>query len=647
MTPLNPNAQPFQPRVPPHSTLTIATVNTCSWYNKIDAISNLVSSNNIDILGITETWLHDCIPDSALIPSTAFHIVRRDRPRNIATRGGGVSLLLRSSVKFIVHNELTPTDPSFEILCIELLKCTCPTFLFLCYRPPNQNVASFTNELQRILHKISPTAHIILMGDFNARLTAWNASDPDTREGRTGRTSSLLDLIATNQPHLLTNFSVLSTISDHCPVLADLRIQPLPPTTAPQTFFDYKRTNWHDLNDHLYDKGLSKLIDDAPDVDTAWEIWNTTVVNAISHYVPQSTRKSFPGNKPWFQSVHHKLRRRRDRLFASAKRSNCPVAWTAYRLTRNAFVNALRKAKRDYYHQFSDRLSGRGTYKWWRKVKTACNLDRPPSLIPDLVQNGISAQTDSSKADLLADLFSAVSQASNITTPLNLPAPSTSEVFSIKFLSSSTVFHTLSHLNIHTATTGGISNTVLRNTAEVTAISLTRLFNRCLTASSFPRDWKNSTITPVYKGSGAPSDPSNYRPISILNGVGKVYEHLVSKQFYQFVEDNDILSSNQYGFRRNRSTTDNLIRLTSSIQKSYDSRLPCDALFLDLRKARQSRSWGHHAPYPRLVRLQSNHLGEQFRQVAYHASTTSHCTLPAKTPNCRRASRFSYCTPSF
>ena len=89
----------------------------------------------------------------------------------------------------------------------------------------------------------------------------------------------------------------------------------------------------------------------------------------------------------------------------------------------------------------------------------------------------------------------------------------------------------------------------------------------------------------MFKGTGNPSHPVNYRPISLLNAVAKLYESMISRQFYSFVESHKIISSSQFGFCRKRSTVDQLVQLTSIVSRAFDSKSSCDQLFLDFSKA--------------------------------------------------------------
>ena len=86
---LNPNAQPYSPSpltlnyshfLSPKSKhyLRIGTLNTCSWRSRIDEVTQLVATHSIDVLGVTETWLHPSMPSTLLLPTAEFIVVRRD-----------------------------------------------------------------------------------------------------------------------------------------------------------------------------------------------------------------------------------------------------------------------------------------------------------------------------------------------------------------------------------------------------------------------------------------------------------------------------------------------------------------------------------------------------------------------------------------
>ena len=106
---------------------------------------------------------------------------------------------------------------------------------------------------------------------------------------------------------------------------------------------------------------------------------------------------------------------------------------------------------------------------------------------------------------------------------------------------------------------------VLKNSLSNIIEPLTHIINLSLKEGRVPHEWKRASITPLFKG-GDNMLPVNYRPISVLSVLSKVLEKLVFKQVYSYLDKNDILVSNQYGFRPKYSTTFALLDLIENIR---------------------------------------------------------------------------------
>ena len=111
---------------------------------------------------------------------------------------------------------------------------------------------------------------------------------------------------------------------------------------------------------------------------------------------------------------------------------------------------------------------------------------------------------------------------------------------------------------------------MIKDGAEELAVPLTYLINSCLEQSVFPDTEKYAKIIPVYK-SGKRSSMDNYRPISILPVLSKVFEKVVQKQLYEYLEKNSLLSPNQFAFRKHRSTQHPVTLLSDHIKGHMDS----------------------------------------------------------------------------
>ena len=89
----------------------------------------------------------------------------------------------------------------------------------------------------------------------------------------------------------------------------------------------------------------------------------------------------------------------------------------------------------------------------------------------------------------------------------------------------------------------------------------------------------------IYKNKGTPLDFNNYRPISVLSNIDKIFEKIIKERLVSFLNTNNILINNQFGFRNKHSTLHALISLTENIRKNLDVGNFSCAVFIDLQKA--------------------------------------------------------------
>ena len=129
-----------------------------------------------------------------------------------------------------------------------------------------------------------------------------------------------------------------------------------------------------------------------------------------------------------------------------------------------------------------------------------------------------------------------------------------------------------------------IPNKLLKIAADVAAPSLTAIFTASINTGIFPQEWKDSRVSPVYK-SGARNDPSNYRPISVIPVVAKTFETIVYEQLYKYLNNYNLLTTCQSGFRSLHSTLTALVEATNSWSVDIDNGLVNGVVFIDLKKA--------------------------------------------------------------
>ena len=113
--------------------------------------------------------------------------------------------------------------------------------------------------------------------------------------------------------------------------------------------------------------------------------------------------------------------------------------------------------------------------------------------------------------------------------------------------------------------------------------SLAFMFNTSIQTSMFPDSWKIARVTPIYKN-GDRTDESNYRPISVLPVISRLFEKLVTNQVYQHMEDNGLFSSGQSAYLRLHSTVTHLLKNTDDWYNGLDLGKLVGLVFIDLKK---------------------------------------------------------------
>jgi len=127
-----------------------------------------------------------------------------------------------------------------------------------------------------------------------------------------------------------------------------------------------------------------------------------------------------------------------------------------------------------------------------------------------------------------------------------------------------------------------IPSFILKRFCDILSVPVTYLFNLSFNLGVFPKLWKSSYVIPFHK-SGSKVDIKNYRCISRLSALPKLFEQVLTSQLAFNLQN--IISPNQHGFMRGKSTTTNLLQFVSCVVDGFASGLCTDTIYLDCEKA--------------------------------------------------------------
>ena len=147
------------------------------------------------------------------------------------------------------------------------------------------------------------------------------------------------------------------------------------------------------------------------------------------------------------------------------------------------------------------------------------------------------------------------------------------------------VLNVIKKLNVDKAVgPDGINNRVLKICGDQLAEPLTYIFNKCISSGYFPDEWKLANVTPIFK-KGNHQLMSNYRPVSLLSLVSKVFERILYNKLYDYCYEHNILTPKNSGFKKKDSTINQLIHLTHLVYKGLDDEKKIALVFIDITKA--------------------------------------------------------------
>ena len=315
------------------------------------------------------------------------------------------------------------------------------------------------------------------------------------------------------------------------------------------------------------------------------------ILQAAKQAIPRGRRMDY---KPYWsnhlQCLHDQLAKARKRL----EQLPSPEHTIFYNKARAAFDEEKNKEARKSWQEKTGSLNmEKDTQKLWNLTK-ALNDDQQHAPRAALLKEGTQIFTGKKAAYLLADSvreeslldISREKQADiRMKTKEQLqkqsPTPSMTSEFSIHELNCA-----IRQLkNKKAPGKDGISNEMTRHLGSLAEQKLLDIYNHSWNTGTFPTSWKEAIIIPILKKGKDRHSKTSYRPINLLSCLGKTMERMVNRRLQHHLEKNGLLSPSQSGFRKNKSTEDQVTLLTQDIENGFQQRMKTLAVFVDLTKA--------------------------------------------------------------
>lgn len=166
---------------------------------------------------------------------------------------------------------------------------------------------------------------------------------------------------------------------------------------------------------------------------------------------------------------------------------------------------------------------------------------------------------------------------------LRLPDMNPNSIF-LKPTNTNEVKSIINALKIKNGGVDKINAKTLKVISNHIALPLSHIFNLCIEKSIWPDALKKAEIIPVHKA-GVKYNITNYRPISLISNLAKVFERIIYNRLYDFIQKHSIISKHQFGFMKNIGSKNALNYITNILYNNVDKTIPTIVTFLDLAKA--------------------------------------------------------------
>lgn len=568
------------------------------------------SQCNYDVIVFVETWLNDDFYDEEFFDCRLYQVFRKDRDAvsTNCSRGGGVLIAVRRELPAL-KIDLPNADVILDQLCISITGQS-TLIIMVSYIPPGSSYDVYNNHIQNVTQIADKFClnEIAVFGDFNLGKLIWSKL-PDSEKLYATNVNSEIEInlvdsflsINLSQINCFVNslnrildlifisenlkFAIKSCINPfysadmhHAAIEIDLDFIMFPKIILSNCkYFNPENCNFELLNFSIANHNWLN------------QFYNSSVtncfldfINVVNSFTNEHIRpaKCKIHKLPWYTPGLKKLKNLRNKFYKLHKATNDEEYMRLYKQYSREFDCLNKFLYRQYLLDFQNRIKDYPKSFWQYVHNKKSSSDYPsPMCLKDK-----SAYETFEIVNLFATFFES-------TFSNDLLCDSTTNLDLVKScidlgfiqIEEDDVIEAIASLNSsRKLDVDGLSVFLLKKLAYSISLPLKLIFNESLRSGVFIDSWKISFVTPVFK-SGRKSDIVNYRPISKLSNVSKIFEHIMFK--YIFASVKPFLCPYQHAFIKGRSTTTNLLTFTNFCYDCFEKKSQVDSIYLDLSKA--------------------------------------------------------------
>lgn len=613
-----------QPRI--HANFKILSLNCQSIKAKLDQLLVLISELNdhkitFDAICLQETWIKtEDLPPTINIPGyKTIH-----QPLHCSEHGGLLTFLKEN-----YQYDIIKTAPKSDVWECQFIKIALQEevnnlIIGNVYRPPHKLKAEmdlFNNQFHSTLNKCSKWKNVIIAGDFNLNLLNINSPNSlhineffntTTSDGFlpkitlptriTESSHTLIDNYFCRLKNDQTTSGILTNkISDHLAYFITL------PIKCNHKYLKEKvrvrKITAHGLTaigDEIINTMTALDLNPQANPDKNYEILTNKLQQSISNHIPikeVSINRHKHRKSPWITTGIINSIKERDKMYCkqlkaaphSNEREGMKLALKIY---NRILQKTIRKAKFSYYTSHFDQLKD-NMKKTWKSINEILNKKPKSIRFPDYFKINNQVITDKNTiAEEFNRFFINIGEqlastivhdpTENFTDYLTENITSTFEFSTVGETEISEIIGKLKPVS--SCGYDDITPKLLKVLSPYLIRPLTLIINQSLKTGIFPNLLKIAKVIPIHKKDDK-SVLSNYRPISLLPAISKIFEKVIHKQIQAYLTENNLLYAAQYGFRPKHSTELAGLQLIDMVSSDLDSNKIPLSVYLDLSKA--------------------------------------------------------------
>jgi hypothetical protein len=558
-----------------HHQLIIYHFNIRSLSKNIDNLKSLLSADqhNPDIIILSKTWLSVDHTKSKLSHIEIDGYTFISKPRHWG-RGGGVGMYIKSSINFSTCIKFsTNLLDRFEHIVVKIKGKNSQSNCIISglYRPPTFDSNMWLNSFEQLYRNIlaDKCNNVVFAGDLNYNLLdaanshtinntigILNLYQPITSATRiTNTTKALLDifLVANKCFILKSNTLADKPLTDHEGIYLALKTkaQIMPPiikTVRQDKTLNPKRF-LHDLSEQPFHQ-----IYESCNPNSMLSKLNSYILTVLNKHAPQKQIKISKPPAPWIDDAIKKLITKRNALYRKSKRTNIPDDILNHALIHKTVKRSIYLAKQNFIN----------------KCLTKPNLKKVWNVINRLLKP--SCRPITHDINKLNDHFINTSERTTGKTPQPTLIPdSPNGTFAFHHTTCEQVLRILNKLKTDCATGPDlIPAKYIKLSADIIAPHITNIINTCIQQNIFPDVWKTSRVSPIPK-TDSPDNMNDYRPISVLPTLSKIFEKVLIEQIITHIDSNNVYPTTLSGCRQGHSTSTALLHIRDTCIKALKS----------------------------------------------------------------------------